>query len=1326
MRHSPRSPIGSFDRGARIVAHVRSASFLSIIVLLFGLLPSSIARSQPTQVGTMLYACTTGLCSITIGSDKAQTVVPFDPKTVSIHGYSLSLDGTKIVYALGDADGTSGKADIYLADANGNNSRKLFNVKGALSGVGDLEGYGVLGLTADNSRIIFEDNAQVFTARLDGVDRRPILKQFIYGASSTHYYQLSPQRTRLLVTYTDPLPSITEYDTATSKEYSYNLDLSLSPAAMGSDDQHIIAYHLSRPYNPNALSHGENLDIPSDGYAEVELPSLKSRSLQIPGAIMSTASNGQIVIAQTTQNIGEYKNFQLFDLASGQVTPLTLPNFLAYGERLFNNVSLVFPAPATAPPVPLNVIGEIAYLKDGDIWLLDLATRQSEQLTKIGSIAPALAWSPDGQTLAFTAKIRGNFDIYTAQADGSNITVLTRNPLDELLPSYAPDGTLLYARATPPDPVNQFTGFEIIRHATNGQETSIWNPDLGGCEAGDLRAMSSTRFVIGLSCIPDAVGVSLVDTATSSKADGKSIGDYLTVRADAGACSSEFLRVFEAVPARTQPLIAIAGDTDCATPGVQGQQLGIIIANATDPKAPLRAIETGTNEISRLEWSPDDKWLIFEPYGQANESGGLWIVSAQGGPAQQIGPVGTGLAWRPDSAVDSVTAQKWLTEKAQLIKDIQKVRVDTTLFIIPELPAYDERSAQELWNRINAQAQNGSLTREQLDAFARLTLQERAFKPLLPVYTSVAAAHTTTLIDTLEVGVGTVFALKPAWNICKKSVPLCGRLQNDTEGIIFRIMEDTGTTFATFLTTQDDREAGTRDWKFALKLVQDGYAEREKRPMAMLEMLRDTAIESAVTGVMIQPYLGRSQKLLEKGVRTADLAHPSGDRWPITGTTSRAEVNTDVLTEELNIEQASALDNYNSFQKGAGILKIAEDVADWATLSPFALIAQAVGIGARIEQIVIVSAPLTYLNLKSLDCIEYLTGRASERAFDAEHVFENCRTRTAMQSPTNGKILFVAYRPTFATPLQTQTADDADRYRKAINMLVQAVQAKDDRQTEQAIDLFNQADAALSDTLHQLAMIQFAQETRSEQEFAMLRQRQIMATHSLAVNLAVAESLLARQSGASPQNDLSQITQAALHQLDLTQQTVAQTNLAVPTDRALVVIQQIQTTVSPDQQIHMNVSVKNIGGAASQDLQIAPQVGDRPAGATARLGALNPGQEAQTILNLSPTDEALIDVQVLSGTAVLDSQLQSLPSPISVDDTALPTETTGQLTPTSTQSASQLTPTSVQPAGAIIPATVDTARPTLGGLIAIILGVILLIIVTLVLIRRRMSRSKPQ
>jgi serine/threonine protein kinase/Tol biopolymer transport system component len=112
----------------------------------------------------------------------------------------------------------------------------------------------------------------------------------------------------------------------------------------------------------------------------------------------------------------------------------------------------------TSPLGAEDVYREVSISPDGtravvrknlDLWVQDLDRGTSSPLTSGDNSNILPVWSRDGQRIVFASNRGGDWDIYTAPADGSRpAEVLLKRPADQFPYAFAPDGTLLYTEIT--------------------------------------------------------------------------------------------------------------------------------------------------------------------------------------------------------------------------------------------------------------------------------------------------------------------------------------------------------------------------------------------------------------------------------------------------------------------------------------------------------------------------------------------------------------------------------------------------------------------------------------------------------------------------------------------------------------------------------------------------------------------------------------------------------------------------------------------------------------------------------------------------------------
>lgn len=83
----------------------------------------------------------------------------------------------------------------------------------------------------------------------------------------------------------------------------------------------------------------------------------------------------------------------------------------------------------------------IAYVGEGDVYLLNRSTGNSKRLTQTPSTEKQPRFSPDGKRIAFSSNSPGNFDIHVYSLADGLTTQVTTDSSDDLAPMWSADGT---------------------------------------------------------------------------------------------------------------------------------------------------------------------------------------------------------------------------------------------------------------------------------------------------------------------------------------------------------------------------------------------------------------------------------------------------------------------------------------------------------------------------------------------------------------------------------------------------------------------------------------------------------------------------------------------------------------------------------------------------------------------------------------------------------------------------------------------------------------------------------------------------------------------
>jgi TolB protein len=258
-----------------------------------------------------------------------------------------------------------------------------------------------------------------------------------------------------------------------------------------------------------------------------------------------------------------------------------------------------------------------------DLFLVDLESGDSFNLTRDPAIDAYPAWSPDGKKIVWSAVHEGFQHLFSIDPDGSNRQQLTKDETVDRVPAFSPDSKKI----------------AFCRRPVAGGSTDIYVMDADG---GNVKLVQENGFDPAWS--PDGMQIAFVSVRNGAgfhlylmQADGSDVTELTTNDNPIGFA---------------YPAWSPDGKKIAFTELVENNDLEVHIVDADGKNLKRLTQLTGLNTYAA--WSPDGKQIAFQHHDRNRAPGPVYLMDADGGNAAVI-PVlrserpveGGRLVWKP-------------------------------------------------------------------------------------------------------------------------------------------------------------------------------------------------------------------------------------------------------------------------------------------------------------------------------------------------------------------------------------------------------------------------------------------------------------------------------------------------------------------------------------------------------------------------------------------------------------------------------------------------------------------------------------------------------
>ena len=313
---------------------------------------------------------------------------------------------------------------------------------------------------------------------------------------------------------------------------------------------------------------------------------------------------------------------------------------------------------AEADP-PVEARGQIAFTREGDVWLLDLASGREERHVDDLDHDRPLAWSPDGARLVYWKHPTTGWELWSLTVETGQRKQLTPKEWGGCRsPAFSPDGKrIAFWRTVPP-------GFWISdRDGKNPQRVSedghrdhapVWSPDGRSLAFVTLRSLARDRVATDLMLAQRGGDTWIVRKLTAGEPKGWSADGRWLFAECARAGSHEICRI-EAATGKEQNLTRSPEHELLLTVSPDGGRLAFVRAGPRKDRSLWVMAADGSNakrlatlhgRLSAPSWSGDGRFLAYVSAVEGRSE--LFTVGIDGGtPTQRTKNGAVEIAWRP-------------------------------------------------------------------------------------------------------------------------------------------------------------------------------------------------------------------------------------------------------------------------------------------------------------------------------------------------------------------------------------------------------------------------------------------------------------------------------------------------------------------------------------------------------------------------------------------------------------------------------------------------------------------------------------------------------